>query len=535
MKTKWIALLLALLLCVQLAPAAMADPNEASALSAYYCDGSYYAFAWMPDYVGDYLRPEITLVSELSPVSEPQLMDRLIDRETPAEYLLLVDNSTSMGQYLPQIKALAEMLFTHRRVCVSVATFGEAFTLRAEELDNYPDLADVLDTLHFDEQGTDICGGVARGVDYLCAERWQTGELVQLVLVTDGVPYYARDEVVQQESKAAAAEVLSQVYAASPQAFVHLVCFANWDPETYEAVKGGNGMDLIVQDEEQASFDGGLLADWYDALYGAAYPVEREYSALRLRNEENELYTIPLIGTIPVESPAEGSILDELPPVIGGEITPDEPSEDEPFPTEPAPTEPEPSGLPEPYSTEPPSEAPTESPSDNEIPAETPGISTEAAEEPEPPAPAPLFLARLLADPALLAVCIGGVVLLIGLAIFLIVMLRRKKRTKQPAQESGGLTLQVQVLNGSLQGQTFPVTMGESLTIGSDRSCGLFVPDPGVAPMHARIYLDGPSLMIEDLNSPTGTALGGMRLYLPNALRSGDQIAVGTTAFIIRF
>lgn len=58
--------------------------------------------------------------------------------------------------------------------------------------------------------------------------------------------------------------------------------------------------------------------------------------------------------------------------------------------------------------------------------------------------------------------------------------------------------------------------------------------DPYASSRHARIEVRGGSAVLEDLGSTNGTYLNGERLEGPQALRSGDEIAIGDTLFEFR-
>ena len=550
MKQKWIVWILAVILCLQLVPTAYAGPNEVSALCAYYTDNTVYAFAWLTGGETVQAQPKAHLIAGMTQVSEQETARRLIDGKAP-EYLILIDNSTSMGSYVPQMKALCAALFEGgRQISVNVATFGVEFKVRAEALQSIEEVYAVINQLRFEEPGTDICGGVALGVDYLRSKRWEPGELCQLILLTDGIPYYSRNSAVQDESKKAAAEVLEQVLRDAPQVYVHLACLDAWDPDTYMAIKAceGIGLDLMALDKESASFDGGLIASWYDSLYALEFPLSSFKENLSLRTEDNEFISIPRCTEIPVDLPEEGRIFDLLPAVIG--------QEDEP---EPGSSE-----------TEPPDTQPSEEPSETSEATEPSDVTessdaeaTDAAEEAQPTEESgqtepslPMKPQPELTDtdkpfPIWIAAAGGG--LLVLLILVLLLVFGRKKEPKQSVpqvsqaapqarrnapvdpRDPNVLPLRVRILTGSLQGQSLALALKDSLTIGSDPQCDLVLPDAGIARFHTQIFLEANAVMVKDLNSDSGTAVNGLRLCFPNPLRSGDQLAVGLTVLLIEY
>lgn len=530
MKTRWIAVLLALVLLLQLAPAGFASQFETSALGGYAVDDTLYAFAWLPDYLDSRQPPKASLMEGFSQVKEMVEAERLCTRETPAEYLLLVDNSTSMDVYLPQLYALIGALYADgRNIRVTLATFGTEFTVRAEDLTDADAAMTAVGELRFDERGTDICGGAAYAAAYACRELWQAGEIAQIILCTDGTPFYSKNTVTQAESQTAAAEALAKLLDATPQIYLHLFCLESWEQETYEALKHGCGMDLMALDTEQAEYDGGLLAGWYDGLFRLTYPKQSRTEELALRTQDNEIISLPRCAAAPSADELDSSVFEELPAVTDPEPAEDEPPEVELTPVETEPTE----------STYPPIpeiSLPTEATEDDAAPTEATASDADTGTE----APSVEKHGGLLASPWIYVIGAGALLVLGGL-IALLVALRRRKQTPAspvPASQQPGpnaLSVRISVLTGSLQGQSRQLWLNEHLMLGSDSRCDLVLPDAGVAPIHARIYRQGQDVMVEDLNSASGTALGGMRLYMPNRLRSGDQLALGNTIVSVQF
>lgn len=80
--------------------------------------------------------------------------------------------------------------------------------------------------------------------------------------------------------------------------------------------------------------------------------------------------------------------------------------------------------------------------------------------------------------------------------------------------------LQVKATHGP---QFDHVFSGDSLLIGRSGDADLIIPDPSLSRRHARLFLDGEQLMIEDLGSQNGTWVDGTRvrqtaLVMPGAL-----------------
>jgi hypothetical protein len=79
------------------------------------------------------------------------------------------------------------------------------------------------------------------------------------------------------------------------------------------------------------------------------------------------------------------------------------------------------------------------------------------------------------------------------------------------------------------------VRLGEGETIvGRSRHATIFIDDESVSRRHARLTIDGGSVIVEDLGSKNGTTLNGQRLVGPMAAADGARITVGSVALIFR-
>ncbi len=77
---------------------------------------------------------------------------------------------------------------------------------------------------------------------------------------------------------------------------------------------------------------------------------------------------------------------------------------------------------------------------------------------------------------------------------------------------------------------TFAV--GDEITIGRAATCTIGMPDDSfVSQLHARVYRDAGSTMIEDLGSTNGTYVNGKRVTAPEQVTKGDRVQIGSTVF----
>jgi len=70
-----------------------------------------------------------------------------------------------------------------------------------------------------------------------------------------------------------------------------------------------------------------------------------------------------------------------------------------------------------------------------------------------------------------------------------------------------------------------------SLLIGRLPECDVLLSDTLVSRMHARISVQGDSVVVEDLHSTNGVYVNGMRVGHSTVLCEGDRILIGTTEF----
>lgn len=116
----------------------------------------------------------------------------------------------------------------------------------------------------------------------------------------------------------------------------------------------------------------------------------------------------------------------------------------------------------------------------------------------------------------------------------------KKHREGQQGDDEGqvkdhGADISPEELSGNIRNMEKQICLQDQILIGRSRMCDLVWSDRCVSKKNSRIYIKDQTIYIEDLNSKEGTVLGGMRLYAPNPLRSGDVISIGAVSFILRF
>lgn len=80
-----------------------------------------------------------------------------------------------------------------------------------------------------------------------------------------------------------------------------------------------------------------------------------------------------------------------------------------------------------------------------------------------------------------------------------------------------------------LRGQRHDI--GDEVTLGRAPGCQLRVDDDYVSQLHARLYVQGDQVIVEDLGSTNGTFVGDDRVTGPRVIRPGEWLRVGSFVF----
>ncbi len=74
------------------------------------------------------------------------------------------------------------------------------------------------------------------------------------------------------------------------------------------------------------------------------------------------------------------------------------------------------------------------------------------------------------------------------------------------------------------------ISVAQEITFGRAPGCTVSVPDDTfVSQLHARVFNDAGTIIIEDIGSTNGTYVNGARLTAPTALHKGDRLQIGST------
>ena len=105
-----------------------------------------------------------------------------------------------------------------------------------------------------------------------------------------------------------------------------------------------------------------------------------------------------------------------------------------------------------------------------------------------------------------------------------------KRAVRAPKGRRGNVGRLVVIEPKARRGSTFATA--DEITVGRAATCTIVMPDDSfVSQLHARLFRDSGSTMIEDLGSTNGTYLNGKRLSAPERITKGDRLQIGSTVF----
>lgn len=508
---------------------ARAAENGADALAGYCQEQNFYAFVSMEDWP-DTVTAKAQFDGKTQPFTLEQTPSPLEKTETPVSYLLLVDRSGSMygekNERDPQslIRYFTDALYDAAGggARFSIATFDEHFNNDATGYtDNKRTLLKDVNAIRYTAKTTDLTGSILEAVKYLDGCRRARGELVNLVLVTDGIP---DGEENRMTLAAAAGEI-----AVSPSILLHTFGIGTSDSRSAASLASlaqlGRGAHTATsnnrkQDAEEAAREIAMLVN---GLYPLQFTLDKAQSKaadaiifFQDQAVEDGASTFAKLADVPVLS-STGEVVSKA------ESRAPEPAE---IPNTEAPeansadgNESEAQGDPQ--------------PEDDAEKGEKNGEDTisSGAAEPSGGGAGQDTPGDEKSFPAIAAAGAAAAVLAV-LAGMLYFAMRRKRPDKGTGE---GIYMRLEVISGQAAAREQEFYLTDELTIGKARDCDLILKEPNLAKHCARVYLSDHIVWIEDTGAPKGVYLGGMRIYNANRLRSGDEISIGNARFLFKF
>ena len=492
-------------------------------------------------------------------------------------FLFLIDCSTSMPAYKADIKAFVQSLIenNNKKDCDAVYTIAGCGTqmevIGQVDMTDLNKVMDVLNTMDYGQQGTDFYTGVISALKYLRSQPLNPGSLTNLILITDGIPYIEGSADVQQLAESAKNKIED-----TPEILMHTLCLNRWEDDAEKYVAAGSGRQDVLSlerngwqepsDEElkPARRSGRKIAELVNKLYVCAFDAGNLRAGSRTDLQIECKYRVSLKenSQIILEKTCKTNPIRQS-RILAGSIAGSSSGEDSPQGGNGDDSGSEGSG----------SEGSGSEGSGSEG-AGAEDTSAEAAESAGEVSPGAEFSGEDSQDESAAgstAVNAGDTekagtagtgsggnggkekedsrfpIILIALlaAAAVAVFMRKGKKTDDDDDKKGepevpaipagnpGIKIRIDVFAGRYKGEENTFLLKDELTAGSDPdSCDIVFEQEEISPRHCRIFINEGLICIEDLDSASGTFLGGMRLHSARRLRSGDEIRLGEAGFI---
>ena len=511
---------------------------------------------------------------------QPTRYDSYIkDSGAVTRYLVLIDCSTSMPAYKADIQAFVRSLIetNNSKDCDAAYTIAGCGTqmevFGQADMTDLNKVMDVLNTVDYGQQGTDFYTGVISALKYLRSQPLNPGSLTNLILITDGIPFIEGGADAQKLAESAKNKIED-----TPEILMHTLCLNHWEGGAEKYVASGPGRQDVLSLERNgwqepseneirpARRSGRKIAELVNKLYVCAFSAENLRAGSRAELQIECKYRAPLEGNeqIKLDNMSKTNSIRQV-RVLAGSVAGASSGEDSPgeggsgddsgsdgsgsegsgaadtVPGTPESTD-RGSTTAEKTSTSAAAENSEESLQDSTVFAAiaanmgtTEGSAIAGAggsgsiEEEDKDDPLfPIIPIVLLAAAAA--------------AVIVVFVMKKKKeddskkgepQSPAPPAAGPGIKIRIDVFAGRYKGEERAFLLRDERIAGSDPdSCDIVFEQEDVSPRHCRIFINEGLICIEDLDSATGTFLGGMRLYSAKRLRSGDEIRVGEAGFI---
>lgn len=458
------------------------------------------------------------------------IQDKMVDEKKPASfvesgqyvhYFILLDASGSVRRSKNQIKEFVLKLMEDTEVnhMVTILTLGESFNevISGSMEDDAVERA--LDKIAYSDQKTNLYKGMDSAINYMDEKKRTRGDLYRLILVTDGSP----DGITEKPKPE---DVKRRVEARTDIVF-DVIGIGNWDDGSKKNLPMSGREAVTVRNMQQAEDAAEKIALETNSLHTVCFglnpslldkPFDMKLWISGIENNSNIVLSQNNITIIGKEK-------------MSGEmdVVPEEQEE-----TQETDIETQPEGTSENDETQPEQGQPdivTETESGQEqSTAQSFGIQESGLETEPDDSQDEIAFVQILKNNKL---ALGGI--LVGIAVIctaVFTILHKASRNKNRITQNH---LRVEVLSGQYISRKKDFSLEHTLIIGSGKKCDMIWNEPDVAEQNTRIFVHDGMVCIEDLNSPCGTVIGGMRIFAPNRLRSGDIVSIGRVQFRVYF
>ncbi len=102
-----------------------------------------------------------------------------------------------------------------------------------------------------------------------------------------------------------------------------------------------------------------------------------------------------------------------------------------------------------------------------------------------------------------------------------------------PGAQVEGIGAELVVLTGSREALRVRLR-AQGHVVGRSPECDIPIDDPYASEFHARVGLQGETVVVHDLGSTNGTYVNGRRVTSPTTVSRGDTVQIGKTTLEVR-
>lgn len=434
-------------------------------------------------------------------------LQTLAESGQPVRYMLLLDLSSSMPQYKKRVLAFTEALTQGetQEYQITVGGFGERFEILEENLSSAEAVQTFFNNITYEHRATDIGRGVVEALKYLSGKYKAGKGPMNLVVLSDGVPYLSGNYESEEAGIRETAQMAAEAIANTPEISLHTVSFSEWNSTIMGAVSTGSGLDVSAYSVQGAKSAAQQITEYTDSLFLTQIPFSWDFDSKRMDLQLMITDSDSMgMGLIPIHNVANIDRIEDMDLSKTPEITILE-------------EEPEAEG--------------SEEIEDEEETEEVAGELEETDEKADGKQEEKTRINKKL----LIPVCVAAA-LLLAVIVFIILRVSRSRKKAGVYDENAGITMRLQVISGSVKNTDETFILRDQIIIGSSSFCDLVFKDKDIAPKNSRIFMQDQLIFIENINEKeNNTCIGGMKIYAPNRLRSGDEISIGSVRFIFRF
>lgn len=510
MRKKFIVLFIAFLLVLPVPLQAQAAGNSKKSnlgISAYCIDDKLCAFVNLGDaYDGASIK--VTALSDNAVVGGETVPVPVKKSNAVVRYLFMVDLSGSMKEHIGEINQFVKSLMNaeKQQAVYTVASFGERFTVVAENQTDKDAVINNLSKLEYNEKLTNPYTGIENALNYLDTCLRRNGDIVNLIMISDGEPDLGfTDTAKEKAAEKKGAKSAAKKIASSPETVVHTMIFSKKDSCAFDAFKKNSGISQTVKDSLAGKKAGKKIASFVDNLYSLTFSLQgeipKEQMPLELQFRGSLAGGQLVMLNVPWDSvpqlngfsSGEKDIKDQK-DIKGKKDKKDKKDK-------------------------------KADGADGEDKADLSGQEDSDKE-------VSVFVKYRT------YLIVGGSCIVVAALLILLLLIRRKKshtgKSSRGAAEDA-VHMKLEIISGQCKTSERKLYLAEQLIVGSGSDCDLVWKEDGVSKHNSRIYRRDQMIYIEDLDSENGTFLNGMRLHAPNRLRSGDEIMIGSARFLLRF